>query len=112
MFSFDLKSSGFFSLIIILIAFWYKKHVDDVLSERMSQILSGLLRAESKVTLMPTKVLIGFGGCVDVFTDAMQIISVMNLTAPSELRHHQVVHNENDLMDLIAFFFRHGAAAE
>lgn len=54
----------------------------------------------------------GFGGCLDVFVDAIPLFESLNLEPPKEPIHHDVVMDYDDLAQGFAYFFRHGAAAE
>lgn len=98
--------------MIIAMAYYYKRQADEMLQDRMNHILSGLLRAEKKVPLAPGRVAFGFGGCEDLFVDAMEIVNRLNLTAPEDPEHYLAVQNVTEFAQLFAFFFQHGAAAE
>lgn len=114
MISAPLKTTGCvsISLLVLLAALLYRRHSEEILKERLNQVLSGLLRAEKKVPAAPKRVALGFGGCEDVFVEAMDIFQRLNLTPPASPRHHDSVKNGQELAELLAFFFQHGAAAE
>lgn len=59
-----------------------------------------------------SRVALGFGGCEDLFTDALGVIERLNLTAPEKPQHFYSVGNAQELAELLGFFFQHGAAAE
>ncbi|KAL8607397.1 hypothetical protein ACOMHN_024422 [Nucella lapillus] len=105
-------TGSFLSVLVIFVAYNYKRQADEMLQDRMNQILSGLLRAEKKVPLAPGRVAFGFGGCEDLFVNAMEIVNRLNLTAPEGPQHYFAVHNATEFAELFAFFFQHGAAAE
>lgn len=107
-----LKYGASISLMILLAAFLYKKNSDEVLQERLKDVLSGLLRAEKKVPLEKQRVAVGFGGCEDIFADSMGIFQLLNVTPPAEIKHHDIVETKEELAQLFSYFFRHGAAAE
>ena len=107
------KTGSALSFMILVTAFLYKRHADEILQDRLNQILSGLLRAEKKVSLRVQKrVALGFGGCEDVFAGAIELVGRLNLTAPQTPRHYLSVQTGQQVAELLTFFFQHGAAAE
>lgn len=106
------KAGSALSFLILVTAFLYKRHADEVLQDRLHQILSGLLRAEKKVALAQKRVALGLGGCEDVFASAREIIDRLNLTVPQTPRHYLSVQTGQQVAELLAFFFQRGAAAE
>jgi len=99
------------TILIALAVFYYREgdERDPVLS-----VLDGLLRAENS---LPTRddskrVAVGFGACMDVFTEAVPLLDALNLPPPEEPRHHDVVDSGRHLAEILAYFFKHGAAAE
>ncbi|CAL1528501.1 unnamed protein product [Lymnaea stagnalis] len=103
-----------FPVLIVLAAFFYRRHFDEILQKRLNEVLSGLLRAEDKgqQSFKPQKVAVGFGGCEDIITDGLELIKILNLTSPKKAIHHDAVYKEEELAQLFAYFFQHGAAAE
>ncbi|KAL3875249.1 hypothetical protein ACJMK2_038173 [Sinanodonta woodiana] len=114
MISSKVKVLSLISIIIVLIAFLFKKYTDDRLRQKLDHVLSGLLLAEKKATPLAsqTRIAIGFGGCLDYVLDAMEFVKKLNLTAPDEPEHYDSVESKEQLSKLFAYFFRHGAAAE
>ncbi|XP_064489593.1 ADP-dependent glucokinase-like [Ornithodoros turicata] len=99
------------SALVIFYAYYYKQDSDEVLHERLQQILDGLLKAERKASVDPkTRIAIGFGSCQDLIVQSSDVLAGREPT--SEPRHVDVVQNEDDLMSVFAYYFRHGAAAE
>lgn len=80
----------------------------------LDRILSSLLREEKfrKVHHQNHRVAIGFGSCVDVFVDGVELMKSLDISPPSPPVHHDVVTSENDLAESFAYFFQYGAAAE
>lgn len=101
------------STIILALAFVYKINQDYVLTERLNNVLNGLLRAEQKVKVeQKTKVGVGFGGCQDGFLPAFAAFKELQMTPTGDRVHHDLVHNQEELEQLFNYFFHHGAAAE
>lgn len=99
------------TILIALSIYYYREgsENDPVLS-----VLAGLLRAEK---LLPSRsdsrrVAIGFGACMDVFTEAIPLLDTLNFTAPEEPHHYDVVDTGRHLIEMLAYFFKYGAAAE
>ncbi|ESO93611.1 hypothetical protein LOTGIDRAFT_118992 [Lottia gigantea] len=114
MVSTGVKIVGTVSALIVLAAILYKKHETNSIHDRLDHVLSGLLRAERKVSQTSTKarVALGFGSCSDIFVDALPVFNKLNLIAPDEPEHFDSVNSTDSLAKLAAYFFRYGAAAE
>ena len=106
-----LLGSGVASLFIALAIYYYREgsENDPVLS-----VLAGLLRAEKSIPANSDsrRVAIGFGACMDVFTEALPLLNALNLTPPEEPYHYNVVDSGKHLAEILAYFFKYGAAAE
>lgn len=103
----------FFSATVLFVAFMYKRKSDNDLKQKLDQVLTGLLRAERKVGVdSTTKIALGFGGCEDIFVDALPFLEKMKYTIPDKPEHFDHIANETDVTKMFAYFFRHGAAAE
>jgi len=101
------------SIIILLCAFLYKKREDDAVTDKIGQILRGLLRAEKKVAVgKNTRIAVGFGGCEDIFVNAQAVYEKLNFTAPDNPEHVNEIRSVSDLMKIFTYFFQQGAAAE
>ena len=102
------------SVIVLLTAYLAKIYFDKSASSsnRINQILSGLLRAEKKISLPRTRVALGFGGCEDLIVDGMSFFERFDLDVPENPKHHDFVGTKEELSQLFGYFFQHGAAAE
>ena len=60
----------------------------------------------------PLKVAIGFGGCVDMFVDAVSFMEEMNMKPSDKVQHHDTIRNEEELAEGFLYYFTHGAAGE
>ena len=100
-------------LLTMLKAFYYKQSNDEELRNHLENTLSGLLRAEQKANVNPqTKVAVGFGACLDIFTDAMIVLDGIDATPPEIPEHVNKIVTREDLEKIFAYFFEHGAGAE
>lgn len=103
------------SLVMVLVALWFRSPQNDVFDDRLDTVLSSLLRAERKVGVNGVarpKVAVGFGGCVDLFVDAVSLLKKIGLTPTDQPHHHDFLENEVQLAQSFAYFFAPGAAAE
>ncbi|KAK3745461.1 hypothetical protein RRG08_046119 [Elysia crispata] len=112
MFSGTVKVGASLSVCALIVAYFYQRHADEVLQERLRDVLSGLLRAEKKVPVEAKRVAVGFGACEDIFTNGLALLDVLNITSPKEAVHQNSVNTPEELAQLFAFFFQSGAAAE
>ncbi|KAF7646592.1 hypothetical protein LDENG_00185150 [Lucifuga dentata] len=109
------KYGSFVSLLIILLAYWFRSPQNTVLDDRLDTVLSSLLRAESKVGLnniARPKVAVGFGGCVDLIVDGVSLLNKISLPLTDQPLHHDYLENAEQLAQSFAYFFAPGAAAE
>lgn len=105
-----LKYGTFLTFFVVLVAFYYKR-TDEDLKNRLTSILNGLEKLETKHTISAKpKVAIGYGACTDVFIDAKYLLHY----SPSigEPEHFNEIKTEKELLKSFAYYFRHGAAAE
>ncbi|KAL4239112.1 hypothetical protein ACF0H5_003815 [Mactra antiquata] len=101
------------SAIVLVCALIYNKRLYDLRQERMDRVLHGLLRAEKKVGVdRNTRIALGFGGCEDIFVDAQEVLSKMNLSAVSDPEHVTDIMSDLDFVKIFSYFFNAGAAAE
>ena len=98
----------------IVIAFGVYYYRDESVNDPVLSVLAGLLRAEKSLpaTADSKRVAIGFGACMDVFTEAVPLLGALNLTPPEEPHHYDVVDTGRHLAEMLAYFFKYGAAAE
>lgn len=108
----SVKIGASISVCVLVAAYFYQRHADEVLQERLRDVLSGLLRAEKKVPVVSGRVAVGFGACEDIFTNGLALLNALNLTSPPKAVHQNLVNTPEELAELFAFFFQSGAAAE
>lgn len=104
-----------FSVVIIVLAVFYKVNYDDsLLLDRLQNVLNGLLRAEKhNITHHERpRIAVGFGGCFDAFLPALNGLKELQLHPTGVREHHDVVKNGEDFEQLFNYFFYHGAASE
>lgn len=103
---------GLFSFLVLLCALLYKKHHDDVIRGRLDDTLTSLLHVEKSFTInTDARVAVGYGSCVDVVSSAKNLIT-NHYEPPSQVRHFDVISNEEELLQSFAYFYVRGAAAE
>ena len=117
MLQFCIKAGTLVSFLVILAAYMivYRRQTNegDVLRNRLNSVLSGLLRAERQVQLgREPKVAVGFGACLDVIGDAVDVLDRLGARSPDSPEHFDELESLEDLEKVFAYFFRHGAAAE
>nr|XP_033792440.1 ADP-dependent glucokinase-like [Geotrypetes seraphini] len=104
------------SFLVLLLAYWYRQQAGEPsLQERMDTVLSSLLRAEGKVDVdgvLPPRVAIGFGGCLDIIVDGVALLSEAGIEFSSTPIHHNFIETEKQLAESFAYFFPPGAASE
>lgn len=108
-----LFGSSVTAILIALTIYYYREGSEDG-NDPVLSVLDGLLRAEKSFPARSDskRVAVGFGACVDVFTEAIPLVDALNLTAPEEPRHYDVVDSGGHLAEVLAYFFKYGAAAE
>ncbi|XP_039993130.1 ADP-dependent glucokinase [Xiphias gladius] len=103
------------SLIVVLLAVWFRSPQNEVLDDRLDTVLSSLLRAERKVgmnNVARPRVAVGFGGCVDLIVDGVSLLNKIGLHPTDQPLHHDYIENAEQLAQSFAYFFAPGAAAE
>ncbi|XP_070685382.1 ADP-dependent glucokinase [Pempheris klunzingeri] len=103
------------SLLVVVLALWFRSPQNDGLDDRLDTVLSSLLRAERKVgmnNVVRPKVAVGFGGCVDLIVDGVALLNKIGLPPTDQPLHHNYIENEVQLAESFAYFFAPGAAAE
>ena len=96
---------------------YFRHNLDTDLSEQLEVVLHGLLRAEdlmeSKSSVVPPRVAVGFGACRDVIVPAIPTLAGVGVLPPKHKpKHVRIIESTNDLQNMFAYFFQHGAAAE
>ncbi|KAM4592471.1 ADP-dependent glucokinase [Odontesthes bonariensis] len=109
------KYGSVVSLLVVLLAFWFRSPQNAVLDDRLDTVLSSLLRAEKKVgvnNVARPKVAIGFGGCVDLIVDGVSFLNKIGISHTDRPVHHDYLENAEQLAQSFGYFFAPGAAAE
>ena len=80
----------------------------------LERVLHGLLVEESfrKIDHRRHRVAIGFGSCLDIFADGIDLLDELQVPHPEISAHHDVISSEATLAESFAYYFRYGAAAE
>ncbi|XP_078504750.1 ADP-dependent glucokinase-like [Lissotriton helveticus] len=110
-----LLCGGLLSALVLLAALWYRPAPEDILQSRLDVVLTSLLRAERKVELgglPPPRVAIGFGGCLDIIVDGVELLDEAGIEHSRNPVHHDVIQTEKQLAESFAYFFPPGAASE
>lgn len=104
--------SGLSSLLVVFLAYVYTRHSGGG-GLPLDQLRQGLLEEEASALVAPdVKVAVAFGGCVDAFVDALSFLSKIKAGVPDTPKHYGAVASQEELEELFAYFFRHGAASE
>ena len=107
------KTGSLLALFVVLAAYFCRRSNDDELRKQLESVLSGLLKAERKVRPNPqNRVAVGFGACQDVISNALKVLDIVGAEAPDLPEHFNELSTLQDIEQVFAYFFRHGAAAE
>ena len=99
------------SILFLILA--YLPSRKEQYATNVDSVLRSLLREESFQTVnTENKVALGFGSCMDYFTDGVEAMEALKLLPPEFPRHHDVISSAEDLAQAFAFHFSHGGAAE
>ena len=102
---------AFASVLVVLLAYLASRRQPS--TSNLDSVLRGLLREESFRTVNgKNRVAVGFGSCVDYFSNALEVVEALNLQPPESPRHHDVISSSKDLSEALGFHFSHGGAAE
>ncbi|KAK2582053.1 hypothetical protein KPH14_002758 [Odynerus spinipes] len=97
--------------VLAVLAGLYYRNSEDVLQKRLSALLHGLERLESKYSITnKPRVAVGYGICTDIYVDAKYLLHYSNEIGSPE--HFDEINTEEQLLKSFAYYFRHGAAAE
>jgi len=58
------------------------------------------------------RVAIGFGSCVDVTTNGVQVMEKLRVAPPNTTSHNSVIETQEQLAQTFGFFFERGSASE
>lgn len=117
----DLNSISFLQSILpnFLLSYLYIQHADSHekkvhLDAKLNTIFEKLKNLADQ-PLEKYKVAVGFGSCVDIFTDAVPLFEKLNIEAPpknTNPEHYKVIKNKKELSSGFSYFFIKGAASE
>ena len=100
--------------IAVLVLLYLPYQNQNPLEADLERVLHGLLVEESfrKIDHRRHRVAIGFGSCVDIYTDGIELLDELQVPYPEIAAHHDVISSEVTLAESFAYYFRYGAAAE
>ena len=102
---------AFASVLLVILAYLAGRRQPS--TSNLDSVLRGLLREEGFRTVNgKNRVTVGFGSCIDYFSNAVDVVNALNLDPPDSPSHHDVISSSKDLAEAFAFHFRHGGAAE
>ena len=103
--------SSFLPLLIIIIAYIYVKNKNE--DDYLERVLKGLIKEERSVNISEDlRVAVGFGSCMDIIVDGLDLLEKLGFQPPDEAAHHDLIGSEQELREAFAYFMREGAAAE
>lgn len=98
-----------FAIVMALVR-W--KFLPNIVENRIDETLKSMLSIESRVSInKDLNVAVGFGSCLDIFVSSKDLIFDEH-QAPSNQVHHENIRTQNELNEVLAYFFSEGAAAE
>ena len=98
-------------LVGALLAFYNPFDADKDLKTRLDKVLNSLLVQEKSVQVFgPVKIAVGYGACKDIFVDAKHVIG--NKFPKKSPQNYNEITTFEELLEMYAYFFSHGAAAE
>ncbi|KAJ1522971.1 hypothetical protein ONE63_002108 [Megalurothrips usitatus] len=95
------------SILVVLVAIWLRPGADREIDAGLRSILRGLIDVETPNRARKPKVAVGYGACMDVFTNAKDVLEFKESETQPD-----TITNDVELMQAYTYFFRHGAAAE
>lgn len=79
----------------------------------LTRILNGLLQEEEfPQRNQLNKVAIGFGSCVDIITEGVELLERLGAEPPEKPFHNNIISSKEQLAQTFAFFFERGSASE
>ena len=102
-----------FSALVVLLSFFvYKYQIDSTIEERIASTLLNLLETEKEVKVNSNlKIGIGYGACLDYIIQSRHLL-LDHFDPPVNAKHHYSISSRQDLLEVFAYYFSHGAAAE
>lgn len=104
------KENCIVSLLFLVLALYFpsQRYQAD-----LDRILHGLLKEEEFPSRnQQNRVAIGFGSCLDIFTDGLELLKRVDIDPPETSVHHEIISSKENLAETFAFFFEHGSASE
>ena len=100
--------------IAVLVLLYLPYQQQNSFEADLERVLHGLLVEESfrKTDHRRHRVAIGFGSCLDIFADGVELLDELHVPHPEVPAHHDVISSEATLAESFAYYFRYGAAAE
>ena len=100
--------------IAVLILLYLPYQRQNTFEADLERVLHGLLVEESfrKIDHRRHRVAGGFGSCLDIFADGVDLLDELQVPYPEIAAHHDVISSEATLAESFAYYFRYGAAAE
>ena len=78
----------------------------------LQSVLNGLLEVESRAQVrQDAKVAVGFGSCLDILGNGLEVLSKLGATPPSDPENFNTLQSLNEFEKTFAYFFMHGASA-
>lgn len=101
-------------VVVAVLVLLYLPFQRNTFEADLERVLHGLLLEESfrKIDHSNHRVAIGFGSCLDIFTDGVELLDELLVPPPEVAAHHDVIHSDHSLAESFAYYFQYGAAAE
>lgn len=79
--------------------------------ERLDPIIDGFLDIEEGTAVNPdSRIALGFGACTDLIVDGLKVFQKSK--APKKSHPHLNIQTMDQMLELFAYYFEHGAASE
>ena len=103
---------GLLAIVLsVLLAYYNPYDADTTLKTRMDKVLNSLLKQEKSVQVSgQVKIAVGYGACKDIFVDAKHVMG--SKFPKNQPKNYNEISNFEELNEMFAYFFSHGAAAE
>lgn len=91
---------------------FYDKLVVTNTGQNVDETLKSMLSIESRVSINKgLNVAVGFGSCLDIYVSSKELIFNYH-QPPKSQSHHESIRTQEELNEVLAYFFVEGAAAE
>ncbi|XP_014239962.2 ADP-dependent glucokinase [Cimex lectularius] len=98
-----------FSVACVLLSI-YLRDPEQELRDRLVNVINGLIHVEDRHIKLSPKVLVGYGGCVDLYVRGGELFTYR--PDIGEPRHFDGINTIDELERSYAYYFQHGAATE